>query len=193
VIGRIKALVLAVVNRVALGFGHLSLSWILWRTGPRPMTVLDVDNTLSDSWPTLVDRVASERERLAGLAPLPGMAAAAHDTAVARGDVIVYLTHRSFWYEPLTVRWLRRAGFGASSLRVILVPSAAAKLPFLRRIADGSRSVEYWDDLSRGTELGTTILYAEVIDEVRRLPLTYHDIDEIAAVTAAAGLVRDDR
>ena len=187
-----RSTVARLVPLLEVGFGHVSLSFVLWRAGERAVTVLDIDNTLSDSWPTLVTPVSSERDRLATLVPLPGMKVASHDVAVSRGDVIIYLSHRQTWFRPVTLRWLRRAGFDASSLRVILVPSAAAKLAFLRRIADGSRPVDYWDDLSHGTEHGVTLLYSDVIDAVRALPLTYHDVEEIAVVTTACGHCRDD-
>lgn len=129
-----RRLIRRAIDLVALAVGHASLSVVLWRTGGNPVTVLDIDNTLADSWPTLVTRITSERERLRGLAPLPGMRSVAHDPAIARGDAVIYLSHRSLWFGPLTNRWLREAGFDASPLRVILVPSAAARL----RSCDGS-------------------------------------------------------
>jgi len=181
-----RAILRRVIDLQALALGHVLLTVVLWRSRGRAVTVLDIDNTLADSWPTLTAPVASERERLAGLALLPGMRATAHDPAIATGDVVVYLSHRPLWFAPLTLHWLRSAGYDASPLRVILVPSAAAKIGFLRRLADGSRQVDYWDDLSHGTERGTTELYAEVIDAVRSLPVTYHGLDEIAAVVSAA-------
>lgn len=188
-----RRLIRRAIDLVALAVGHASLSVVLWRTGGSPVTVLDIDNTLADSWPTLVTRITSERERLRGLAPLPGMRSVAHDPAIARGDAVIYLSHRSLWFGPLTNRWLREAGFDASPLRVILVPSAAAKTAFLRRIADGSRQVDYWDDLSHGTERGATLLYADVIDLVRAMPLDYHGIDDIRAATSAMGPSERDR
>lgn len=189
----IRSVLRRAVDLLALGLGHASLSVVLWRSRGHGITVLDIDNTLSDSWPTLVDRIPSERDRLSGLEPLAGMKAAAHDPAIARGDTVAYLSHRPLWFWPLTLRWLRDAGFTASPARVILVPTAAAKVGFMTRIADGSRRVDYWDDLSHGTERGVTLRYSEVIDAVSSLALTYHGIDEISAVVAASEAVERER
>lgn len=183
---RLKALVVRGLGAVALLVDHAALSWTL-RRRPSQVTVLDIDNTLADAWPTLLQRHRSERQRNRSMRPLPGMRAAAHDPAVARGEVVLYVSHRPLWLWPTTVAWLRANGFTASAATVLLVPSAASKVGLLARLADGRRHVTYWDDLSHSTELGRTGRYEQVIAEIASLPLTYHGLEDIAAVVSAAG------
>lgn len=144
------------------------------------VTVLDIDNTLADAWPSFLAGHRSERERLRDLELLPGMKVAAYDGR----DRVLFLSHRSWWYWWLTRRWLRENGFDGT---LVLVSTPGHKLGHLRRLVDGGGQVVYWDDLSHGTERGRTELYVELIDAVGALDLTYHGIDEIEAVVAAAG------
>ena len=73
--------------------------------------------------------------------------------------------------------------------RVLVVPSAAAKVPYLRRLARG-RDVTFWDDLSRGHETGEIEFYAEVIESLAGVSLTYRGWDDIVTLTGK-GLERD--
>lgn len=155
--------------------------------GSGGLTVLDIDNTLSDAWPTWMAEWPSHAERLASMRVLPGMKAAAYDTAVERGDEIVFLSHRMLWEWRSTQRWLVANGFAATPGNVVLVPSAADKLAVLGRLATGGRTITYWDDLSHGTERGRTEMYDRIIAEVRTLAVEYHGLEVIEAVVAAAG------
>lgn len=155
--------------------------------GTTGLTVLDIDNTLTDAWPTWTRPWPSNSARLDAMAVLPGMQAAAYDTALDRGDRVVFLSHRMLWEWRSTQRWLTAHGFAVAPGHLVLVPTAAAKLGVLRRVANGQRSVTYWDDLSHGTEHGRTETYDDVIAAVAQLPLEYHGLAEIEALVAAAG------
>ena len=171
------------LDRVGGAVSKVQVSWNLRWLDAQGLTVLDIDNTLADTWPTLTRPWPSERARLRAVEPLAGMKAAAYDTAVARGDRILFLSHRNWWEWPLTLRWLRRAGFGAAPSSLVLVSDAADKLAHLRRcVAVAVGGVTYWDDLSHSHEHGEAVFYEGVINEVRALGLTYHGYDEIAAV-----------
>ena len=56
-----RAILRRVIDLQALALGHVLLTVVLWRSRGRAVTVLDIDNTLADSWPTLTAPVASER------------------------------------------------------------------------------------------------------------------------------------
>jgi hypothetical protein len=145
------------------------------------MLVLDVDNTLADSWPTLVREWPGERARLDAIQVLPHMKAAVHDRAVARGDSVLFLTHRHWKRWRQTVRWLRRNGFAASAANVVLVARPADKVSHVRRCAEVAE-VTYWDDLSHSHEHGEPVFYDEVIAAVRDLPVEYRGWNDIRSV-----------
>jgi len=150
-------------------------------TGDR-VVVLDIDNTLADAWPSFLRPFDSHRGRLAGLEVLPNIKAVAHDAPLAAGATIVYLSHRNLWEWWVTYRWLRRHGFSVRADRLVLVPSAPAKVPLLRRLAEG-RDVTVWDDLSYGHESGEISFYSDVIDLLAGVSLTHRSWADIVATT----------
>ena len=105
------------------------------------------------------------------------------------GATIVYLSHRNLWEWPVTYRWLRTHGFVVRADRLLLVPSAAAKVPLVRRMAEG-RTVTMWDDLSFGHETGEVRFYDDVIDSLGGVSLTYRGWADIVGLTGR-GLERD--
>jgi len=145
------------------------------------LVVLDVDNTLADTWPTLTRTWPAERARLDAIHALPNIKAVAHDAAVERGATVLFVSRRSWRRWGQTVRWLRRNGFAATRANVVLVAHPADKLALLRRCARAA-AVTYWDDLSHGHELGEVVFYDDVIAAVRSMPLGYRGWDDIRAV-----------
>ena len=180
------------VRRVADGvggrLGTMQVAWASRRARGGRLVVLDVDNTLADTWPTFRRTWPGERARLDGIEPLPGIKAVAHDAAVERGDAILFLTHRSWKRWRLTYRWLRRHGFAATPLNVVLVAHPHDKVDHLRRCV-GACDVVYWDDLSHSHEHGEAVLYEELIAAVRSLPLEYRGWDDIRAVVEESSRV----
>jgi hypothetical protein len=151
------------------------------RAHGRGITVLDIDNTLADTWPTLTRAWEHERKRLRAIEALPHIQAVAHDEAIARGDAILFISHRPWRYWRETYRWLRRHGFAATPANVVLVAKPADKLAYLRCCA-GAGEVVYWDDLSHSHELGRVMLYEELISAVRLIPVEYRGWNEIRAI-----------
>lgn len=184
--GSVKAVLRRSIELLGALAGRLQVLLVARRSGAGPIWVLDLDNTLADSWPSFLEHHASERDRLRRLAPLPGMLAAAHDPARAAGARVVVLSHRALWHWPVTRAWLRANGVHVGWTDLVLVSSPTDKIAHLRRLCVGGRPVTYWDDLTHGTERGHHGAYDDVVAAVRRLPLEYHGESEIAAVVAAA-------
>jgi hypothetical protein len=191
-VGRAKVAARRLTDRAGAGIGQVQLWWVGRAAGRRGVTVLDIDNTLADTWPSYLDDWPDHRSRLRGLVPLPGMRAAAYDTAIARGDVVIFLTHRNWWEWRLTLRWLRDEGYPVSVAHLVLVASPGDKIAHLQRLVGTGSPVTYWDDLSHGQESGRPQRYVEVVAAVESLRLEsgrleYHGVDEIEAIVAAAG------
>lgn len=175
IVGRLAALAAAVVARV-------QVEVLRRRGGDRELVVLDVDNTLADTWPTLVGPERSHRRRLRDVAPLPAIGAVAHDEPRARGASIVFVTHRPLWCRRLTRRWLRRHGYAATPWNVVLVARPAAKVAAIRRMSRGRR-VTVWDDLTWGHETGAVRRYDEVVEALQELGVDLRGWEQIVAVT----------
>ena len=191
--GGVKGVLRRAVVLLGTLVGRLQVLVVTRRSGNRPVWVLDLDNTLADTWPSYLGRHASERARLAGLEPLAGMLAAAYEPARAAGARVVVLSHRNLWHWTVTRSWLRANGVDVGWAELVLVASPNDKIAHLRRLCAGGREVTYWDDLTHGTERGRHGSYEDVVEAVRRLPLTYHGEAEIAAVVAAADPDRAER
>lgn len=185
-----KARLKRAVELLAGAIAWVQVGWVLRTTQPGDkIVVLDIDNTLADAWPSFLQPHHSQRARLAGLDVLPNVKAVLHDEPRAKGATVVYLSHRNLWEWPVTFKWLRANGFVARPDRVILVPSAAAKVPLLRRIAR-AREVTVWDDLSHGHETGAIEFYTDVIELLAGVSLTYRGWDDIVTLSGK-GLERD--
>jgi len=151
-------------------------------TAGRHTVVLDIDNTLADSWPTFLRSWASEAERLAAIEPLPHIKAVAHDGPVDAGAAVLFLSHRDLRRRGTTIAWLQRHGFAAGTDNVVLVARPDDKLAHLRRLADGRR-LEVWDDLTARHETGQMVRYDQLTARIGALALTHHGWDDIVAIT----------
>ncbi len=182
----VKRLVWKAVHALAALVGRLQGELVARAHRGRPLFVLDLDNTLADTWPSYLEDHAGERARLAGLAPLAGMVDATHGEAQRKGAGTVVLSHRAVWHWPVTRRWLRRHGIRLRWYELVLVADPAHKVAHLRRWCRAGCDVVYWDDLTHGTEHGREQRYDAVVSAVAKLPLTHHGADEIAAIVSEA-------
>lgn len=185
-----RAVLKRAVDLLAGAIARAQVGWVCRSTRSGDViVVLDIDNTIADAWPSFLAPFESHRSRLAGLEVLPNVKEVAHDAPLAEGATLVYLSHRNLWEWPVTFRWLRANGFRVRPDRLVLVPSAAAKVPHLRRLAR-DRVVTVWDDLSYGHETGSVTFYAEVIESLAGVSLTHRGWDDIVTLSGK-GLERD--
>jgi hypothetical protein len=177
-----ERVVRAALDAVGRLVGRAQVALVCRRAGDGPLVVLDVDNTLADTWPSFLVASTSERARLAAIEALPNIKAVAHDAARDEGAAVLFLSHRNWWHWPVTYRWLRSHGFGVDWRNLVLVAEPADKLAHLARCARG-RSVTVWDDLSYGHETGEIGFYSDLIAAVGALGVEHRGWDEIVAVT----------
>jgi hypothetical protein len=139
----------------------------------RPLWVVDIDNTVAHTWPSLLEPAGSDAARLAALPPLEGMCDRVRE-AVPRVRV-VFVTVRPYAAYFATRKWLRAQGLPSGAANVVLVEEPAGKPALLE---EGFhlfpwRQVEYYDDLSYHQETGSVKFYGDLIGRVRKLPLKY--------------------
>ncbi len=138
------------------------------KTAKKQVCVLDIDNTIADTWRARNKGANEPIKRLDG----------SYDYLATRffneNYTVIYLSHRPYTDFFKTYRWLKENGFPVSFSKLFLVQKPVDKLPFLEQLI-AKHDVTYFDDLSYGRDNGEIQFYSTLIDNVRRLPLHYHD------------------
>jgi hypothetical protein len=144
--------------------------------------LIDIDNTLANTWPSLKDYVyKSENYRYRSLPIFIGMRNFINDR-VRRNTKVIFISARSYFNYYATARWLFDNGLPGHQL--ILVPNADSKLDYIIELLYRSINVVYVDDLSHSHELGTVELYEDLILGLKELPIQYLGINEIALINS---------
>jgi hypothetical protein len=89
----------------------------------KPLWVVDIDNTIAQTWPSFIEKHKSEAERLLSLPPLEGMCARIRGS-VPRTTEVIFLSVRPYWTYFLTRQWLlaQRLPFSVSNLVLVGTP-----------------------------------------------------------------------
>lgn len=183
-----KRLARTVYHGVGRLYFRLRFHWLV--SGLHAHTQLylvDIDNTLAHSWPSLREGCHSrENERYRSLPVFIGMRRFLLEKIGQRAEVI-FISARSFLNYNATRDWLR--GNGLPGNKVILVARPEDKLKYILELLHREMEVIYIDDLSYGHEHGTVCLYDQLILSVKELPLSYLGINEISVINSneAAG------
>lgn len=162
-----------------------------FRTGGDPaLWIVDIDNTVADTWRSFSREHSSEAERLSSLPPLKGMCGKIAD-AVPGGVSVLFLSVRPYWTYFLTRKWLKDQGLSVGVSNLVLVTTPEEKLDLLKAglAANPALLVEYYDDLSYNQEAGETRFYDHIIEKVKRLPLKYAGYEEISAINGTDGKI----
>lgn len=143
--------------------------------------LVDIDNTLADTWPSLCGKVyGNERDRYRSLSVFLGMRKLiVHQLTMAK---VIFISARGYLNYQVTKQWLESCGLGGADL--ILVARAADKMYYLKRLISMGISTVYIDDLSYNHEHGDLKMYHEIIIELKGLPVTYLGVEEIELINS---------
>jgi len=147
------------------------------------LVVFDLDNTLAHTWPSFQQAHPHIWARLAGLPPKPAMIELFK--RVRRRRPWLVMTAREYRTWPTTLRWLREHAGVDEAGRVLMVRSAADKLPLLNALRMAYGQVVLIDDMSRNHEHGEMLLYENVINRLARIGITHLGVDFIEGVSHA--------
>ncbi|WP_342328502.1 hypothetical protein [Pedobacter sp. FW305-3-2-15-E-R2A2] len=173
-------------KRIYYGFFSRLFKWKFHRIKASlkplvPVYLVDIDNTLADTWPSLQELVYDkEQDRYRSLSVFLGM----RKLIVCKRKVakVIFISARGFLSYRTTRQWLRSCGLEGCDL--ILVAHAADKMYYIKTLISMELPVVYIDDLSYNHEHGDMKLYDELIQEVNGLPLTYLGIKEIEIINS---------
>lgn len=148
------------------------------------LVILDIDNTLAHTWPSLNQKFDSEFERTVSLPPVPKMIEHVRASfSNPKTCTVLYLTARDFRMRKATQIWLEKQGLKFTNSGLLVVEKAAAKLYYLEKALEENLKVKYYDDLSYHHETGLTKFHSELIHRVKSLDLEYtgyYKIQEIS-------------
>lgn len=142
--------------------------WYSTRVAQNKVCVLDIDNTIADTWRTL------HQPSKAPIPVLKGTYTYLQKHIFSQNYTIIYLSHRPYSAFGTTYNWLKNNNFPVQFYNLFLVKTPFDKLKFLKKLSS-SHHVVYFDDLSRNHENGEIIFYDDLITQVKALPLTYYD------------------
>lgn len=167
---------------------RLQFRLVVWRIDKqRHVYLVDIDNTLADTWPTLNPRQhRSERERMASLAIFMGMRRYILDLLGDRRNKVIFLTARNILAHPVTFEWLKRNKIDVAFTDVIVVSSASEKLRYIKLIRNKKYKMTYIDDLSYNHEYGDMKFYERVIAEVDGLGIVYLGLKDINRINTGS-------
>ena len=144
--------------------------------------LIDIDNTLANTWPSLKDYVyKSENYRYRSLPIFIGMRNFIKDKLKGNAKVI-FISARSYFSYYATADWLTNNGLPGHQL--ILVPNPEIKLDYIIELLYRSINVVYVDDLSHSHEFGMVEMYEEMIMGLKELPIKYLGVNEIALINS---------
>lgn len=145
--------------------------------------LVDIDNTLADTWPSLQNYVyRNENHRYGSLSIFIGMRNYILDK-IKDQEKVVFISARSYLDYFSTHKWL--SDNGLKTYNVILVSRAEDKLAYIQELLHREIAVVYIDDLSYGHEYGEVRLYDKIILKLNALPVEYLGVKEIELINSA--------
>lgn len=158
-------------------FFGLYFKWLFRRQvnlhADRSIYFFDIDNTIGNTYPTLMRTYSNERERILSVKAFPRMKVLVSALQQSKSRKVIFLTSRSYLLWNVTATWLNRNGMNADKTDVILVKSPAEKIELLQSAAQTHRRLVYIDDLSYNHEHGEVKFYDAETAAAGKLPLRY--------------------
>jgi hypothetical protein len=132
--------------------------------------VVDLDNTLYDTWPSLISR---PRGFFYKISPLHELIRVFRIRAfskmlcllrrrLGRNDIVFLSARHNFHYPATVCRLIYE--LRSTSFKLILVRNAIDKIPVITEFSESYRKVVVIDDLSYGHESGLVSSYTDVVD-----------------------------
>ena len=143
---------------------HLSFYRVV-RSSSKTILLLDIDNTIADTWPTLNKTWKSESERLSKLNPFQTVISHLFKNYSPKVYQWVFLSSRNYFSHLVTINWLKKYNLPAEWKNVILVQSPKEKIDLINKYV--KKKIVYFDDLSYNHEKGDIRFYLEEIELIK--------------------------
>jgi hypothetical protein len=164
--------------------------------------VVDIDNTIADSWraqtPQYMAQFRSESDRIMSIQPFESMQRLFQN--VPPRTRVIFLSARYYIRYFVTKKWLKKHGFWQADSVLVLVERMRDKAPLLENVLNKfdkklppqylndfsspitNFPITFFDDLSYNHEKGTVLFYDDVIEAVKKMPITYIGYEELRKI-----------
>lgn len=139
--------------------------------------VLDIDNTLANTWPELLKSDPVDFQKIPVL-----MGSKKYLEDNYPNHRRIFLTARPLSSFKVTYRWLKLNNFWKKGSFLATVSKVEEKVSYLHNLLNCNFEIIYIDDLSFNHENGEVLFYDAVIDEIKLLPLVYYDYGFISKI-----------
>ena len=133
--------------------------------------ILDIDNTLCNTWEYLKNKKPNKKVSYADIPLL--YKTIEHVKENYSKNPIVFISHRNIFCFSKTNQWIKQNITSKGHL-LILVSEPHDKLLYINQILKKNQIV-YYDDLSYNHENGKVYYYTKIINEIKKLDLIYYD------------------
>ena len=138
---------------------------------------IDIDNTIANTWPTLIDYTCDEERRYLELKYFPAVLDLLLEYKNC-GYKVVFLTARLPRYFDVTKFWLNCLPKLKGDFQLFLVSNPKFKLKFVRW-GFFKKDIIYIDDLSYNSEKGVTFFYEDCIQYIRKRKVKYIGFEDL--------------
>jgi hypothetical protein len=142
-------------------YQHLLFKFIVEKTH-KPLLIIDIDNTIANTWPTLNQKWISEKFRVINLQPIQSVINHLKEKFPEISYEWIFLTSRSYNLRKVTIKWLKNQNLPANNSNVVLVQNPNEKLFLINKFAN--KRIVYFDDLTYNHENGEIKYYSNVIE-----------------------------
>ena len=140
------------------------------------LVIFDLDNTLTDTFPYLLDR---NIKQVYSKVPIHSGTTNIFKKCLVSKKHVIILSARSYKYHAITKNWIEVNLSQIKKIPLFLVPRAEDKLQYLSKALEYTNRITYYDDLSYNHENGEVMFYSNVINELKKLPINYIGYNEI--------------
>jgi hypothetical protein len=134
------------------------ISFLKYTFRKKKIVVFDIDNTIANTWPSLLCKYKSEEDRLISL-PVFDKVVEVVKSHIATGEKIIFLTARDYRQYFVTLKWLKNIGF--SNVNLVMVSKPLEKIFLLSKIPQ--KNILLYDDMSYNHEKGCVQFYEKEI------------------------------
>jgi len=146
---------------------------------------IDIDNTLADTFPSLLLTYTSEKKRLLELKPHHRIIRILQQCYVPSKRKFIFISARSFKQYFTTITWLRNQGLKAGLFNTIIVKHPEDKISLIEKNYKPNKTIVI-DDLSYHHEFGEIKYYNAEINKLKGLKLKYIDYSTILKINTGA-------
>jgi hypothetical protein len=151
-----------ILKNIFKSYQHLLFKLIVEKN-IKPLLIIDIDNTIADTWPSFKQKWISEDFRMINLQPIQPVIDFLKKNFPEISYQWIFLTSRSYNLRITTIKWLKNQNLPANNSNVVLVQNPNEKLFLINKYA--KKRTIYFDDLTYNHENGEIKYYSNVIKE----------------------------